>query len=172
MAMMDSKHETVKEFETAFTQAIDTMSSIEDVSSHITRENYGKGLHVHKMTKKIGDVEQKVAKVWDLMSKSGGKIEQHYPPLYAKWQDTMQLQAWANKEISTVKRNSGISFGEMRPPPLGPFLFPDELPYSWSIPSILLYSFPSNLLMPLFGGMRRFKWHFPKICLPQMRSFR
>lgn len=104
LAMMDSRHETVKEFEAAFNKAIDAMSSLEDILAHITRENYGKGLHVHKMTKKIGDVEQKVAKVWDLMSKSGEKIEQHYPQIYAKWQDTMQLQAKINKEISDVKQ--------------------------------------------------------------------
>ena len=101
---MDTRHETVKEFEGAFNKAIDTMSSLQDILSHITRENYGKGLHVHKMTKKIGDVEEKVSKIWDLMSKSGEKIEQHYPPIYPKWQQTMQLQAQINKEISDVKQ--------------------------------------------------------------------
>lgn len=103
LAMMDSKHETVREFESVFNKAIDSMSSLEDILAHITRENYSKGLHVHKLTKKIAEVQEKVGKTMSLMAKTYEKIERDYSAVMPKWGQAMQLQANVDKEISLIK---------------------------------------------------------------------
>ena len=103
LAMMDSRHETEKEYENAFNKAIDAMSSLQDVLTHVTRENYSKGLHVHKLTKKIGEVQEKVGKIMSLMYKTEEKIEHNYPAVMPKWGQAVQLQANIDREISHVK---------------------------------------------------------------------
>lgn len=105
LSSLDTKGETLKKISDDMSKAIGAFSSFKQIFSNITPEIVGKGLHVHKISKKSEDLIEKTNRALKEKEDIGKRIGDHYPEIVPQWQDIMEQQTRVIQQAESIKSN-------------------------------------------------------------------